>query len=127
MMPSQRFRRPYTQRNDFERGRLSECLKLDRDTRQKDVSCNLQTLFCKGAGRNGWCEELIDEIKALVGQDKSITLGVTVWGALLHDRRSSIVIFHTSLTAQRYVGTILRPMLLLSMARHPGTSFQQHR
>lgn len=55
----------------------------------------------------------------------AITPGVMVWGAISYDSRSSLVILRTSLTAQRYVDTILRPVALPFMARHPGASFQQ--
>ncbi|KFM58838.1 Transposable element Tc1 transposase, partial [Stegodyphus mimosarum] len=55
----------------------------------------------------------------------AITPGVMVWGAISYDSRSSLVILRTSLTVQRYIDTILRPVALRFMARHPGAIFQQ--
>ncbi|KFM65549.1 Transposable element Tc1 transposase, partial [Stegodyphus mimosarum] len=48
-----------------------------------------------------------------------------VWGAISYNSRSSLVILRTSLTAQRYGDTILRPVALPFIARHPGGIFQQ--
>ncbi|GFU46263.1 transposable element Tc1 transposase [Trichonephila clavipes] len=45
--------------------------------------------------------------------------------AISYDRRSSLIILHTSLTAQQYVYTIQRPILLPFLARYPGTNFQE--
>ncbi|GFV17564.1 transposable element Tc1 transposase [Trichonephila clavipes] len=55
----------------------------------------------------------------------AITPGVMVESAISYDSRPSLVILHTSLTAQRYVDTILRLVVLPFMARHPGAGFQQ--
>ncbi|KFM59793.1 hypothetical protein X975_02365, partial [Stegodyphus mimosarum] len=49
-----------------------------------------------------------------------------VWSAISYDSRLSLVILRTSLTAQQYVDTILRPVALPFMACHPGAIFQQH-
>ncbi|GFV31818.1 hypothetical protein TNCV_4041511 [Trichonephila clavipes] len=51
--------------------------------------------------------------------------GVTVLGLPPYDRRSSIVMLQTSLTAQQYVNAILWPVVLFFMVRHLGVNFQQ--
>ncbi|GFY15609.1 hypothetical protein TNCV_1282571 [Trichonephila clavipes] len=69
MLPSLRFRRPYRQLNDFERGRIVGM----RETRwpYQAICRHMQrTQLCKGAGSNGCCKELFDEMNALEGQDK---------------------------------------------------------
>ncbi|GFV68848.1 transposable element Tc1 transposase [Trichonephila clavipes] len=48
-----------------------------------------------------------------------------MWGAISYGSRSSLIILHVSLTAQRHVNTILWPVALPSMARHLGASSQQ--
>ncbi|GFS79466.1 hypothetical protein TNCV_2369971 [Trichonephila clavipes] len=48
---------------------LSECVKLSGHTEQQVVTCNVQTQLCKGAGSSGCCEELIDDMNTLEGQD----------------------------------------------------------
>ncbi|KFM73879.1 Transposable element Tcb2 transposase, partial [Stegodyphus mimosarum] len=50
----------------------------------------------------------------------TITPGVMEWSAISYDSRSSLVILPTSLTAERYVDTILRPIALPFMARNPA-------
>ncbi|GFU66745.1 hypothetical protein TNCV_2006101 [Trichonephila clavipes] len=65
MMSSRRFRKPYRQLNDFERGRAVGSWVVE----QWVVTCKVQTQLFKGAGSDDWCEELIDEINALKGQD----------------------------------------------------------
>ncbi|GFS58983.1 transposable element Tc1 transposase [Trichonephila clavipes] len=50
---------------------------------------------------------------------------VMVWGAISYDSRSSLVILHTSLIAQRYVKSILRLAELPFIARHSVSRFQQ--
>ncbi|GFV95235.1 hypothetical protein TNCV_1293531 [Trichonephila clavipes] len=65
------FLKPYRQLNDFERGRiaLSECVKLDGHTEQYVVTCNVHIQLRKDDGSNGYCEELIDEMKTFEGQE----------------------------------------------------------
>ncbi|GFU71676.1 transposable element Tc1 transposase [Trichonephila clavipes] len=55
----------------------------------------------------------------------AINPGVTISGAISYDTMSSPVILHTSLTAQRYVDTILQPVIVSFMERHQGASFHQ--
>ncbi|GFT01015.1 hypothetical protein TNCV_4054171 [Trichonephila clavipes] len=71
MMPLQRFRRLYRQLNDFERGRIVGMRETGRS--YPAVGCHMQrtdTASCaKGTGSNGCCEELLDEMNALEGQN----------------------------------------------------------
>ncbi|GFS88540.1 transposable element Tc1 transposase [Trichonephila clavipes] len=64
-------------------------------------------------------------ISLVLQRHTTITPDVTMWGAMSYRSRSSLVILHTSLTAQRYVDTILRPVVLFFMARYSGPIFQQ--
>ncbi|UYV83005.1 hypothetical protein LAZ67_22001722 [Cordylochernes scorpioides] len=51
--------------------------------------------------------------------------GVMVWGAISFDSRTPLVVIPGTLTAQRYVDDILRPVLLPFLSHHPGLTFQQ--
>ncbi|KFM75597.1 Transposable element Tcb2 transposase, partial [Stegodyphus mimosarum] len=53
------------------------------------------------------------------------TAGVKVWGAIAYNTRSPLVLFHGTMTAQRYVHGILQPHVLQLMQRLPGAIFQQ--
>lgn len=52
-------------------------------------------------------------------------VGVMVWGAISFHSRTPLVVISGTLTAQRYVDLILRPVLLPFMSSHPGLIFQQ--
>ncbi|UYV84357.1 hypothetical protein LAZ67_X001927 [Cordylochernes scorpioides] len=51
--------------------------------------------------------------------------GVMVWGAISFDSRTPLVVIPGTLTAQRYVDEILRPVLLPFLSHHLGLTFQQ--
>ncbi|GFT83533.1 DDE_3 domain-containing protein [Trichonephila clavipes] len=51
--------------------------------------------------------------------------GVTVWGAISWDTRSSLVVLQGTLTARRYVDDILTPIVLPMLSSHPGAIYQQ--
>ncbi|UYV82173.1 hypothetical protein LAZ67_21001252 [Cordylochernes scorpioides] len=51
--------------------------------------------------------------------------GVMVWGAISVYSRTPLVVNPGTLTAQRYVDDILRPVLLPFLSHHPGLTFQQ--
>ncbi|UYV75101.1 SIM2 [Cordylochernes scorpioides] len=51
--------------------------------------------------------------------------GVMVWGAISFDSRAPLVVIPGTLTAQRYVDDILRPVLLPFLSHHPGLTFKQ--
>ncbi|UYV82315.1 hypothetical protein LAZ67_21001686, partial [Cordylochernes scorpioides] len=51
--------------------------------------------------------------------------GVMVWGTISFDSRTPLVVIPGTLTAQRYVDDILRPVLLPFLSHHPGLTFQQ--
>ena len=48
---------------------------------------------------------------------------VMVWGGITHDRRSDLIIVHGSLTGQRYLDQILRPVVV-PFARNIGRHFE---
>ncbi|UYV84223.1 hypothetical protein LAZ67_X001577 [Cordylochernes scorpioides] len=51
--------------------------------------------------------------------------GVMVWSTISFDSRTPLVVIPGTLTAQRYVDDILRPVLLPFLSYHPGLTFQQ--
>ncbi|GFU48599.1 HTH_Tnp_Tc3_2 domain-containing protein [Trichonephila clavipes] len=53
------------------------------------------------------------------------TKGVTVWGAISWDTRSSLVVLQGTLTARRYVDDILTPIVLPMLSSRPGAIYQQ--
>ncbi|GFT09737.1 transposable element Tcb2 transposase [Trichonephila clavipes] len=53
------------------------------------------------------------------------TAGVMVWGAIVYDSRSTVIVMHGSLTGQRYVDDILRPNVGHLINGLPGAIFQQ--
>ncbi|GFX54852.1 transposable element Tcb1 transposase [Trichonephila clavipes] len=57
--------------------------------------------------------------------DTAISQGVTVWGAISWDTRSSLVVLQGTLTARRYVDDILTPIVLPMLSSRPGAIYQQ--
>ncbi|GFU96950.1 HTH_Tnp_Tc3_2 domain-containing protein [Trichonephila clavipes] len=55
----------------------------------------------------------------------AISQGVTVWGAISGDTRSSLVVLQGTLTARRYVDDILTPIVLPMLSSRPGAIYQQ--
>ncbi|GFT43544.1 HTH_Tnp_Tc3_2 domain-containing protein [Trichonephila clavipes] len=53
----------------------------------------------------------------------AISQGVTVWGAISWDTRSSLGVFQGTLTARRYVEDILTPIVLPMLSSRPGAIF----
>ncbi|GFU11408.1 transposable element Tcb2 transposase [Trichonephila clavipes] len=53
------------------------------------------------------------------------TAGVMIWGAIVYNTRSPLVLIRGTMTAQRYVHDILQPHVLPLMQRLPGVIFQQ--
>ncbi|GFX28256.1 transposable element Tcb2 transposase [Trichonephila clavipes] len=51
--------------------------------------------------------------------------GVIVWCVIAYNTRSTLVLIHGTMTAQRYVHDIRQPHVLPLMQRLPGTIFQQ--
>ncbi|GFU77940.1 transposable element Tc1 transposase [Trichonephila clavipes] len=60
----------------------------------------------------------------IVERHTAISQGVTVWGAISWDTRSSLVVLQGTLTARRYVDDILTPIVLMLSIR-PGAIYQQ--
>ncbi|GFX44244.1 HTH_Tnp_Tc3_2 domain-containing protein [Trichonephila clavipes] len=58
-------------------------------------------------------------------RSRPISQGVTVWGAISWDTRSSLVVLQGTLTARRYVDDILTPIVLPMLSSRPGAIYQQ--
>ncbi|GFS56330.1 transposable element Tcb1 transposase [Trichonephila clavipes] len=61
----------------------------------------------------------------IVERHTAISQGVTVWGAISWDTRSSLVVLQGTLTARRYVDDILTPIVLPMLSIRPGAIYQQ--
>ncbi|GFW42730.1 transposable element Tcb1 transposase [Trichonephila clavipes] len=61
----------------------------------------------------------------IVERHTAISQGVTVWGAISWDTRSSLVVLQGTLTARRYLDDILTPIVLPMLSSHPGAIYQQ--
>ncbi|GFY11460.1 HTH_Tnp_Tc3_2 domain-containing protein [Trichonephila clavipes] len=61
----------------------------------------------------------------IVERHTAISQGVTVWGAISWDTRSSLGVLQGTLTARRYVDDILTPIVLPMLSSHPGAIYQQ--
>ncbi|GFT76895.1 transposable element Tcb1 transposase [Trichonephila clavipes] len=61
----------------------------------------------------------------IVERHTAISQGVTVWGAISWDTRSSLVVLQGTLTARRYVDDILTPIVLPTLSSRPGAIYQQ--
>ncbi|GFV09193.1 transposable element Tcb2 transposase [Trichonephila clavipes] len=54
------------------------------------------------------------------------TAGVMVWGVIVFDSRSTLIMMHRTLTGQRYVDNILRPHVGPFLNGLPGAIFQHN-
>ncbi|GFU71795.1 HTH_Tnp_Tc3_2 domain-containing protein [Trichonephila clavipes] len=61
----------------------------------------------------------------IVERHTAISQGVTVWGAISWDTRSSLGVLQGTLTARRYVDDILTPIVLPMLSSRPGAIYQQ--
>ncbi|GFS60826.1 transposable element Tcb2 transposase [Trichonephila clavipes] len=61
----------------------------------------------------------------IVERHTAISQGVTVWGAISWDTRSSLVVLQGTLTARRYADDILTPIVLPMLSSRPGAIYQQ--
>ncbi|GFX00411.1 transposable element Tcb1 transposase [Trichonephila clavipes] len=61
----------------------------------------------------------------IVKRHTAISQGVTVWGAISWDTRSSLVVLQGTLTARRYVDDTLTPIVLPMLSSRPGAIYQQ--
>ncbi|GFU95673.1 DDE_3 domain-containing protein [Trichonephila clavipes] len=61
----------------------------------------------------------------IVERHTAISQGVTVWGAISWDTRSSLVVLQGTLTAREYVDDILTPIVLPMLSSRPGAVYQQ--
>ncbi|GFX91276.1 transposable element Tcb1 transposase [Trichonephila clavipes] len=61
----------------------------------------------------------------IVERHTAISQGVTVWGVISWDTRSSLVVLQGTLTARRYVDDILTPIVLPMLSSRPGAIYQQ--
>ncbi|GFW92188.1 transposable element Tcb2 transposase [Trichonephila clavipes] len=53
------------------------------------------------------------------------TAGVMVWGAIAYDSRSTLIVIRGTLTGQRYVDDILRPLVGWFLNGFPGAIFHE--
>ncbi|KFM68758.1 hypothetical protein X975_19677, partial [Stegodyphus mimosarum] len=67
-----------------------------------------------------WCDTNLT-----VFQQTGRQPGVLVWGAISFHSRTPLVVIRRNLTAERYVGEVLRPIVLPLMSRHHGLTLQQ--
>ncbi|GFT56674.1 HTH_Tnp_Tc3_2 domain-containing protein [Trichonephila clavipes] len=141
-MPLRRNRRQYEQLTDFDRGRIIEP--------QRSRQCRLD--FCRPRAAwsvTDWRRVIFsDESRFSLSADDhrtrvwrrtgqrsdpafiverhtAISQGVTVWGAISWDTRSSLVVLQGTLTARRYVDDILTPIVLPMLSSHQGAIYQQ--
>ncbi|GFY32356.1 HTH_Tnp_Tc3_2 domain-containing protein [Trichonephila clavipes] len=61
----------------------------------------------------------------IVERHTAISQGVTVWGAISWDTRSSLVVLQGTLKARRDVDDILTPIVLPMLSSRPGAIYQQ--
>ncbi|GFU80509.1 transposable element Tcb2 transposase [Trichonephila clavipes] len=61
----------------------------------------------------------------IVERHTAISQGVTVWGAISWDTRSSLVVLQGTLAARRYMDDILTPIVLPMLSSRPGAIYQQ--
>ncbi|GFV82755.1 transposable element Tcb2 transposase [Trichonephila clavipes] len=61
----------------------------------------------------------------IVERHTAISQGVTVWGAISWDTRSSLLVLQGTLTARIYVDDILTPIVLPMLSSRPGAIYQQ--
>ncbi|GFT10401.1 uncharacterized protein TNCV_2164931 [Trichonephila clavipes] len=104
-MPLRRNRRQYEQLTDFDRGRIIGLREAGWSNRR----------IGRHLGRS-------DMVVARCWQQwitEAISQGVTVWGAISWDTRSSLVVLQGTLTARRYVDDILTPIVLPMLSSRP--------
>ncbi|GFW99640.1 transposable element Tcb2 transposase [Trichonephila clavipes] len=136
-MPLRRFRRQYEQLSQFERGRSigmmeagwsarqvarqlghSDCVARSDESRFNLISDDNHVRVWRPRG------ERLNPAFALQ-QHTTPTAGVMVWGVIVYNTRSSLVLIRGTMTSQRYVHDILQPHVLSLMQRLPGAIFQQ--
>ena len=52
--------------------------------------------------------------------------GIMVWGGIMFDHRTPLVLVDGSLTTDRYVTQVVEPVVLSLLQGTPNTVFQQH-
>ncbi|UYV75324.1 hypothetical protein LAZ67_12003495, partial [Cordylochernes scorpioides] len=62
---------------------------------------------------------------AIVGRPTVRQLGIMVWGAIAYDSRSPLLCIQGTMTAQRYVDDVLRPVTLPYLQGVPNALYQQ--
>ncbi|GFU10335.1 transposable element Tcb1 transposase [Trichonephila clavipes] len=111
-MPLRHNRRQYEQLTDFDRGRIIGL--------RSKVGPN------RRIGRHlGRSDMVVIVLATVSGSQEAISQGVTVWGAISWDTRSSLVVLQGTLTARRYVDDILTPIVLPMLSSRPGAIYQQ--
>ncbi|GFW75256.1 DDE_3 domain-containing protein [Trichonephila clavipes] len=152
-MPLRRNRRQYEQLTDFDRGRIIGLReagwsnrRIGRHLGRSDMvvaRCWQQWITEGRVYRRGGDESRFslsaDDHRTrvwrrtgqrsdpafIVERHTAISQGVTVWGAISWDTRSSLVVLQGTLTARRYVDDILTPIVLPMLSSRPGAIYQQ--
>ncbi|GFW03857.1 transposable element Tc1 transposase [Trichonephila clavipes] len=151
-MPLRRNRRQYEQLTDFDRGRIIGLREAGWSNRRIGRPSAVSTGFCRPRATwsvTDWRRVIFsDESRFSLSADDhrtrvwrrtgqrsdpafiverhtAISQGVTVWGAISWDTRSSLVVLQGTLTARRYVDDILTPIVLPMLSSRPGAIYQQ--
>ncbi|GFU71804.1 transposable element Tcb2 transposase [Trichonephila clavipes] len=139
-MPLRRNRRQYEQLTDFDRGRiigLREAVSTGfcRPRATWSVTDWRRVIFSDESRFSLSADDHRTRVWRRTGQRSdpafivkrhtAISQGVTVWGAISWDTRSSLVVLQGTLTARRYVDDILTPIVLPMLSSRPGAIYQQ--
>ncbi|GFV58993.1 HTH_Tnp_Tc3_2 domain-containing protein [Trichonephila clavipes] len=146
-MPLRRNRRQYEQLTDFDKGRIIGLReagwsnrRIGRHLGRSDMvvaRCWQQWITEGRVYRRGGLSDDDHRTRVwrrtgqrsdpafIVERHTAISQGVTVWGAISWDTRSSLVVLQGTLTARRYVDDILTPIVLPMLSSRPGAIYQQ--
>ncbi|GFY03742.1 DDE_3 domain-containing protein [Trichonephila clavipes] len=140
-MPLRRNRRQYEQLTDFDRGRIIGLREAGSVDWILPTSSNLgvtdwrRVIFSDESRFSLSADDHRTRVWRRTGQRSdpafiverhtAISQGVTVWGAISWDTRSSLVVLQGTLTARRYVDDILTPIVLPMLSSRPGAIYQQ--
>ncbi|GFX42017.1 transposable element Tcb2 transposase [Trichonephila clavipes] len=148
-MPLRRNRRQYEQLTDFDRGRIIGLREAGWSNRRIGRHLGRSDMVVARCCVTDWRRVIFsDESRFSLSADDhrtrvwrrtgqrsdpafiverhtAISQGVTVWGAISWDTRSSLVVLQGTLTARRYVDDILTPIVLPMLSSRPGAIYQQ--
>ncbi|GFW86402.1 HTH_Tnp_Tc3_2 domain-containing protein [Trichonephila clavipes] len=118
-MPLRRNRRQYEQLTDFDRGRIIGLREAGWSNRRIGRHLGRSDMVVARC----WQQWITEGRECTVAE--AISQGVTVWGAISWDTRSSLVVLQGTLTARRYVDDILTPIVLPMLSSRPGAIYEQ--